>query len=127
MENEKKHWALSLLESVFGKFKSPSTESKKRRCIRCRQKYDPTAVRTYRPSPDAPAIEFDSNRFCSYLCSTEITGKNVATRQSRRHALRQTAKVSIAHTMGAGPIASNPRRARRKAMLEMAKRLYREG
>jgi hypothetical protein len=47
-------------------------------------------------------------------------------RQIRRSRLRQIAKVQIMRSMGWGPQAANPRRSRRKAMLSLAARMYRE-
>ena len=122
------HGFMALLETVFGKFKKEPTESKKRRCVRCRSKYDPAKIKIrVDAAGDAPTLlPFDSMRFCSYECAEDQTAYSVTSRQSLRHALRQTAKVTIAHQMGAGPASMNPRKARRKAVREMAKRLYRE-
>jgi len=123
------HGFMALLESVFGKFrKDQPTESKKRRCHRCRDKYDPAKVKHHYEEHDGQAalVAFDHHHFCSYECSVDQDSYSVTSRQSLRHALRQTAKVTIAHQMGAGPAAMNPRRSRRKAVREMAKRLYRE-
>ena len=123
------HGFMALLESVFGKFrKDQPTESKKRRCHRCRAKYDPAKIRIrVDASGEVPAhFPFDATRFCSYECAEDQTAYSVTSRLSLRHALRQTAKVTIAHQMGAGPASMNPRRSRRKAVREMAKRLYRE-
>ena len=122
------HGFMALLETVFGKFKKAPTESKKRRCVRCHSKYDPAKIRIrVDASGEVPAhFPFDATRFCSYECAEDQTAYSVTSRQSLRHALRQTAKVTIAHQMGAGPASMNPRKARRKAVREMAKRLYRE-
>ena len=122
------HGFMALLETVFGKFKKEPTESKKRRCVRCHSKYDPAKIRIrVDAAGEAPtSLPFDSMRFCSYECAEDQDSYSVTSRQSLRHALRQTAKVTIAHQMGAGPASMNPRRSRRKAVREMAKRLYRE-
>ena len=123
------HGFMALLETVFGKFrKDQPTESKKRRCRRCRAKYDPAKIkiRVDAATGEVASLPFDSMRFCSYECAEDQAAYSVTSRQSLRHALRQTAKVTIAHQMGAGPASMNPRRSRRKAVREMAKRLYRE-
>ena len=119
---------MSIFESIFGRFKKPATESKKRRCRRCHSKYNPEAIKIrVDASGKAPtSLPFEKMHFCSYECAAEQDHYSMTSRQSLRHALRKTSAVTVAHQMGAGPAAMNPRRARRKATREMAKRLYRE-
>ena len=65
-----------LIEGIFGKFKKPSTERKKRYCVRCRVKYDPAK---------APVgVSFDRERFCSYECAVESASYVSASRQKSR-------------------------------------------
>lgn len=113
-ESPKKLTFMGLLDAVFGKV-AERAPSNKRRCFRCGRKYDRTK------------IKFATDTFCSQECAKESPAVQAKmTRQEYRHGLRLRAKEEIARKMGVGPRAMNPRRARRRAALKLAQRIYRE-
>ena len=109
-----------LFSSIFGNFvrrpnEAPDPSQTKRRCARCRVKYDYTKTKGA------------TEQFCSVACSDRGPEySNATSRQMLRHAFRQQAQKEVAAEMGVGPKAANPRRARRRVMLARARKLYRE-
>jgi hypothetical protein len=116
---------IKLIESAFGKF--PAIAAKfdgkhaRCRCGRRFRKIDPVEL----VKVDAEAEPFNSLAFCSLECSRLVTATTPETRQARRQQMRLRARKQIAMTMGFGPKASNPRRNRRVAALNLAANLYR--
>jgi len=122
MKEEKKSWGMDLLEAVFGQFRSPEPSRTRRRCIRCRRKYD---VRNMRTKKDDP--RFDVQQFCSATCADKSpASSDQMSRQGYRASLRKEAKEQVAREMGVGPAAINPRRQRRKVALNRAHVAYRK-
>jgi hypothetical protein len=75
---EKKSWAMSLLEAVFGKFaKLGDKGSTHRRCVKCRRRYDLTKMRGEK------GAAFNRDRFCSQTCAEMSPEKPSDRRQFR--------------------------------------------
>jgi len=131
------HWALSLLESVFGPLGRESQEATRRRCAKCNTRFkmkEPQQPIVMGGNLTEEMVEehnrkhcYDSTRFCSWQCAVNDGPQSgELTRQRLRQMARIRAKREIAAIMGSGPGCSNPRWARRRAMLSMAGRLHRE-
>ena len=129
--------ALNLLESVFGQIRGdtkhvdPSVN--RRRCIRCKVRYDKRKIKGEavvldgKETGEFEAPAFNTDLFHSALCADQSPAAPFKlSRQAHRAMLRRKAAEEVAQEMGRGPKAAEPRRARRRVILKRAAKMYRD-
>ena len=116
---DKKPWAVSAIEAVFGLFRgNDAVETNHRRCWKCWRRYDMRKVN----SPNRM-------RFCSQECSAVVTHTNVATRQQRFHEFRNYYFAATKKKYGSGVYSwaeGMNRRSGRLVARKVARRAMRE-
>jgi hypothetical protein len=138
---EKKSWASTLLEKVFGKFGKTSVEASKtrRRCWRCRVRYDKTKIKGDAVKvvdglgrPGEPLVpSWNTDRFCSKACADTSPSYSEGTRQSRYFSFLQDATTETRRRFYSGrngvswPDGMSRRNARR-VMRGVARKALRE-